>query len=170
MQKKVDSKTKNYTNFVSALVPILEKFKVKDILILVHIDGQIRNTYLPCTGVEDPLYCEISDGLHSWLQSIGHTKDPGSSKMQHVIVDGLPDELIPKEERGIESVHYIIDVFGEHARDCFTVDPIEDPEKAKTIAGYWIKQPGIERLSCFKVIPGQITMQLMFKMDRSSTK
>jgi len=59
--------------------------------------------------------------------------------------------------------HYIIDIFGERAKDCFTTDPIDDLNQARTVAGYWINQKGIDRLSCFKVLDNG-SMELMFKM------
>lgn len=78
MKYKIDPKTKRYTAFITELAPILEKYKVTDLLMVVGIDGQIRNTYLPCTGVEDLRYCNISDGIHAWLQKIGHGVDKNS--------------------------------------------------------------------------------------------
>lgn len=83
-KNKVDPKTKKYTAFITELAPVLSKHGVTDLLLIVGINGQIRNTYLPCTGVEDPLYCEISDGLHAWLQETGRgTKDKTSHKINN---------------------------------------------------------------------------------------
>lgn len=82
MKQKVDSKTKNYTAFLTEIAVVLKKYEVKDLLVVLNINGQIRNTYLPCTGVEDPLYCNLSDGIHEWLQLTGRAKrDAGSFKI-----------------------------------------------------------------------------------------
>lgn len=71
MNKTIDKKTKSYTSFITDLAPLLEKHNVKDLLIIANTNGQIRNTYLPATGVEDPFFCTLSDAIHEILQRSG---------------------------------------------------------------------------------------------------
>lgn len=80
MKYKVDLKTKKYTDFLTDLAVILKKHNVKDLVVVANINGQIRNTYLPVTGVEDPLYCHISDAVNYWLKDSGIGKPDKTSK------------------------------------------------------------------------------------------
>lgn len=69
-----------FAAFITDVAEAMKKHNVGDMLCVFGMNGEIRNTYIPLSEKgEDELYCKLSDGLHEWLQMVGHEKS-GSPK------------------------------------------------------------------------------------------
>lgn len=69
--KKTEVKTKReakeFAAFITDVAQVMKKHKVENLLAVFELNGAIRNTYIPLED-EQELYCNISDGIHKWLQ------------------------------------------------------------------------------------------------------
>lgn len=73
MTKEQKEKAKQFSAFITDVAEAMKKHKVEDMLCVFGLNGEIRNTYIPLSeGGENELYCNISDGIHQWLQLAGH--------------------------------------------------------------------------------------------------
>lgn len=69
--EQIKKEAKQYAAFVTDIVRAMEKHKVKHLLGVFGLNGQIRNSYLR-TGEEkeNAIYSMISDGVDDWLNQI----------------------------------------------------------------------------------------------------
>jgi hypothetical protein len=75
MTKEEKKKAKQFAAFITDVAEAMKKHKVEDMLCVFEINGDIRNTYIPLSEKgEMELYCQLSDGIHEFLQSVGFGK------------------------------------------------------------------------------------------------
>lgn len=80
MAQEEKKKAKQFSAFITDVAEVMTKHKVTDMLCVFGLNEEIRNTYIPLSEHgEKELYCNISDGIHQWLQTVGHSKS-GSPK------------------------------------------------------------------------------------------
>lgn len=95
MTQQEKKKAKQFSAFITDVAEAMKKHKVENMLCLFGLNGEIRNTYIPLSEKgEDELYCNISDGIHQWLQTIGHEK---SGTPKHTGALALKDNSKPQQ-------------------------------------------------------------------------
>jgi hypothetical protein len=83
--KKLMKNARQFAAFITDVAEAMKKHNVEDMLCVFGMNGEIRNTYIPLSeNGEDELYCKLSDGLHEWLQLVGHPKS-GNPKFAKTI-------------------------------------------------------------------------------------
>lgn len=60
-------KARKQSEFLIDIVSVMEKHKVKDVLLVYGINGEIRNSYLFTDG-ENEIYSFLSDGIDAWMK------------------------------------------------------------------------------------------------------
>lgn len=74
-KKEELKKARQFAAFITDVAEAMMKHKIVDMLCVFGLNGDIRNTYIPLSeDGEMELYCKLSDGIHEWLQLVGHTK------------------------------------------------------------------------------------------------
>ena len=58
------------TKFLTEIVAVMQKNKVKDVVIIYGLNQQLNNTGLSI-GEENKLYSNISDGINEFLKQFG---------------------------------------------------------------------------------------------------
>lgn len=72
---QIKEQAKQFAAFITDVAEAMKKHKVEDMLCVFELNGDIRNTYIPLSGEgEMELYCQLSDGIHSFLQQHGFSK------------------------------------------------------------------------------------------------
>lgn len=66
MMSKIKKSDEKFKAFMTDVALAMKKHSVTDMVCIFGMDGKIRNTYLPLNGEMD-LYCNISDGVNTWL-------------------------------------------------------------------------------------------------------
>jgi hypothetical protein len=90
--KQANKKANEFAAFVADVAEVMKKHKVEDMLCIFELNDEIRNTYIPLSEKgEDELFCNISDGIHQWLQLVGHQKT------------GTPKHTAPIKLKGAQS-------------------------------------------------------------------
>lgn len=75
MENKEKEKAKQFAAFITDVAEAMQKHKIEDMLCVFELNGEIRNTYIPLSEEgEMELYCQLSDGIHEFLQSVGFGK------------------------------------------------------------------------------------------------
>lgn len=75
MKQEEKDKAKQFAAFITDVAEAMKKHKVEDMLCVFEINGDIRNTYIPLSEEgEMELYCQLSDGINEFLQSVGFGK------------------------------------------------------------------------------------------------
>lgn len=73
--KKQKKQALQFAAFITEVAEAMKKHKVENMLCVFGLNGEIRNTYIPLSEKgEHELYCNLSDGIHEWLQLAGHKK------------------------------------------------------------------------------------------------
>lgn len=76
MDKQLKKKAKDFAAFITDVAEAMKKHKVEDMLCVFELNGETRNTYIPLSeNGEMELYCQLSNGIHEWLQMIGFSKN-----------------------------------------------------------------------------------------------
>jgi hypothetical protein len=57
-----------YLAFIQEVGELMKKHGVTDMVVFCDFDKQFRNTYIPLSGKENPLYCHVSDAMDAWLR------------------------------------------------------------------------------------------------------
>lgn len=75
MDKQTKKKAKEFAAFITDVAEVMIKHKVEDMLCVFELNDDIRNTYIPISEKgEMELFCNLSDGIHEWLQMVGFGK------------------------------------------------------------------------------------------------
>ena len=77
MTEKQKNQARQFAAFITEVAEAMKKHKVDDMLCIFGLNGEIRNTYIPLAGEEKPMYCNLSDGIHSYLQAGGFKRSEG---------------------------------------------------------------------------------------------
>lgn len=93
--KTTKAQAKQFASFITDVAEAMKKHNVTDMLCIFGMNREIRNTYIPLSeNGEDELYCKLSDGIHAFLQSVGHEKS-GNPKHTGPLKFNLPPSQTP---------------------------------------------------------------------------
>jgi hypothetical protein len=57
-----------FKSFITDVAVSMKKHGITDAVVIFGLDDELRNTYIPLAGAENPLYCKISDAFDDWLR------------------------------------------------------------------------------------------------------